>query len=87
MATKTICKACFIAASLTIGSDISAQAMEFTEHFNGAMRIDGNSTWISAEGEITADSPAVFERFLSGATTRCYYSPAPVHEKPSIVFV
>jgi hypothetical protein len=28
---------------------------------------DGNSSWISAEGEITAETPAAFERFLDDA--------------------
>ena len=45
-----------------------ASPMVFAEHFNGAMRIDGNSTWISAEGEITNQTPADFEKFLATAT-------------------
>ena len=45
----------------------AARSMEFTQHFDGAMRMDGNSTWISADGEITADTPAAFEAFLENA--------------------
>jgi hypothetical protein len=45
-----------------------SRAMEFAERFNGAVRIDGNSMWISAEGEITSETPAAFEKFLANAT-------------------
>ncbi|SDH22582.1 hypothetical protein [Bosea robiniae] len=41
-----------------------ASAMEFSEHFNGAARIDSESTWIYADGEITAETPAQFEAFI-----------------------
>src|SRR5271156_4786863 len=49
---------------ITFSGVNAVRSMEFAEHSNGAMRIDGNSTWISAEGEITAETPAAFERFL-----------------------
>lgn len=42
----------------------TASAIEFSEHFNGAMRADAESTWIYADGEITEDTPAKFEEFL-----------------------
>jgi hypothetical protein len=57
-----------VVLSLSFVAPVSAAPMEFAEHFNGAMRIDGNSAWISAEGEITAETPAAFERFLANAS-------------------
>jgi hypothetical protein len=57
-----------IALLLNLTATVAAEPMVFAEQFNGAMRIDGNSTWISAEGEITPDTPATFEKFLTTAT-------------------
>lgn len=53
---------------LGVGTKAQSEPMRFAEHFNGAMRIDGNSTWISAEGEITAETPELLEKFLSTVT-------------------
>jgi hypothetical protein len=53
---------------LVVGGKAQSEPMKFAHHFNGAMRIDGKSTWISAEGEITAETPEVFEKFLSSTT-------------------
>lgn len=55
-------------ASLLLIFPTQSFSMELAEQFNGAMRIDGDSMWISAEGEITNDTPAAFEKFLSTAT-------------------
>jgi hypothetical protein len=41
-------------------------ALDFSEHFNGAMRVDGESTWIYAEGNFEAGDAEKFERFLDG---------------------
>lgn len=41
-------------------------ALDFSEHFNGAMRIDGDSTWIYLEGAIETGDAEKFERFLEG---------------------
>ena len=41
-------------------------ALEFSEHFNGAMRIDGESTWIYAEGNFEVGDAEKFEAFLEG---------------------
>lgn len=41
-----------------------ASAMEFSEQFNGAARMDSESNWIYGEGQITAETPAQFEEFL-----------------------
>jgi len=54
-------------AMITLGGVNAACSMEFAQHYDGALRMDGNSTWISAEGEITAETPAAFERFLNDA--------------------
>lgn len=54
--------------SLSFAAPAAAGPMEFAEHYNGAMRVDGNSAWISAEGEITPETPAAFEKFLASAT-------------------
>ena len=43
---------------------VAASPMTFALHYNGAMRVDGRSSWISAEGEITNDTPAEFEKFV-----------------------
>src|SRR5258708_40075135 len=61
-------KYAIIMLSLSFGTPVEAGPMEFAEHFNGAMRIDGHSAWISAEGEITAETPAAFEKFLEHAS-------------------
>ena len=54
-------------AMITLGGVNAACSMEFAQHYDGALRMDGNSTRISAEGEITAETPAAFERFLNDA--------------------
>jgi len=52
----------------SIPADIpGGHPMEFAEHQNGAMRIDGNSSWISADGRITETTPETFEKFLQDA--------------------
>ena len=61
-------KYAIVILSLGFATPVAAGPMEFAEHHNGAMRVDGNSAWISAEGEITADTPAAFERFLANAS-------------------
>ena len=61
-------KYAIVMLSLSFGTPVAAGPMEFAEHFNGAMRIDGNSAWISAEGEITAETPAAFEKVLENAS-------------------
>ncbi len=54
--------------TVELHTDVPAgRPMEFAEHENGAMRIDGYSSWISAEGEITADTPTAFVTFLQDA--------------------
>jgi hypothetical protein len=50
-------KYAIVMLSLSFSTPVAAGPMEFAEHFNGAMRVDGNSAWISAEGEITAETP------------------------------
>lgn len=54
--------------SVCVAASVTAAPMEFAEHFNGAMRIDRNSSWISAQGEITAETPAALEKFLASST-------------------
>jgi hypothetical protein len=49
-------------AAVTAGSP-----MEFAEHQDGRMRIDGNSSWISADGVIAAETTDAFEKFLQDA--------------------
>jgi hypothetical protein len=66
--TKSLLMVLVVAVSLLGVFGAPCVAMEFTEHFNGAMRIDNESTWISAEGEITATSPQDFEKFLNSAS-------------------
>lgn len=44
----------------------AAAALDFSDHFNGAMRIDGESTWIAAEGTFEDGDASKFERFLEG---------------------
>src|SRR5882672_3949688 len=61
-------KHAIIMLSLSFAAPVAAGPMEFTEHYNGAMRVDGNSAWISAEGEITSETPAAFEKFLANAS-------------------
>jgi hypothetical protein len=46
-------------ASVTAGPP-----MTFAEHNDGAMRIDGNSSWISADGVIAAETADAFEKFF-----------------------
>jgi hypothetical protein len=41
--------------------------MTFAEHIDNAMRIDGNSSWISADGVIAAETADAFEKFLQDA--------------------
>jgi hypothetical protein len=41
--------------------------MTFAEHNDGTMRIDGNSSWISADGVIAAETADAFEKFLQDA--------------------
>ncbi|UDL90472.1 hypothetical protein LGH82_03660 [Mesorhizobium sp. PAMC28654] len=43
-------------------SEVSA--LEFSAHFNGAARIDGESTWIYADGPIELHDTEKFEKFL-----------------------
>jgi hypothetical protein len=49
-------------AAVTAGSP-----MEFAEHQDGRMRIDGNGSWISADGVIAAETADAFEKFLQDA--------------------
>ncbi len=53
-----------LTVSTFLPSNLSA--LDFSEHFNGAMRIDGESTWIYAEGNFEAGDAKKFERFLDG---------------------
>jgi hypothetical protein len=65
---KTLLSSMWVAALVVFSvSAASSTEMEFAQHSDGAMRVDGNSTWISAEGSIVAATPAVFERFLDNA--------------------
>ncbi|WP_103875498.1 hypothetical protein [Bosea lathyri] len=57
-----------VGATLAVMGCGTASAMEFSEHFNGATRVDAESTWIYADGEITDETPAKFEEFLKTAT-------------------
>jgi len=54
-------------AMITLSGVNATCSMEFAQHYDGAMRMDGNSTWISADGEITAETLSAFERFLNDA--------------------
>ena len=44
----------------------AVSAMDFSAHFNGAMRIDNESSWIYADGQIEVGDTEKFEKFLSG---------------------
>ncbi len=46
----------------------TVSALDFSDHFNGAMRIDGESTWIYAEGNFEEGDAEKFEKFLGGRT-------------------
>src|SRR5208282_1013425 len=58
-----------------IGPGGASRPMEFAEHQDGRARIDSSSTWISADGEITADTPAAFEKFLDPASNQALIFP------------
>jgi hypothetical protein len=49
----------------TLTSATASNALEFSQHFNGAMRIDGESTWIYAEGTFESGDTEKFEAFLA----------------------
>ncbi|MDE0927120.1 MAG: hypothetical protein OR997_08710 [Methylophilaceae bacterium] len=53
-----------LALTLLISLFSKANALEFSEHFDGAMRIDGESTWIHADGTFEKGDSKKFERFL-----------------------
>lgn len=55
-----------LAAGLLVVTPLDASALDFSEHFNGAMRIDGESTWFYAEGQIEVGDTERFETFLEG---------------------
>jgi hypothetical protein len=46
---------------------VAGPPMTFAEHLDGTARIDGNSSWISADGVITPETADAFEKFLQNA--------------------
>lgn len=51
---------------LTLYASLDARALEFSNQSNGAMRIDGESNWIYAEGAFEPGDAAKFEEYLRG---------------------
>lgn len=66
--TKTVFHSTMMALflSFTTLCPFEVSALDFSKHFNGAMRIDGDSTWIYLEGVIETGDAEKFERFLEG---------------------
>lgn len=58
-------KMLLLALLSSLASTFTANAqLVFSQHFNGAMRIDSNSTWIYVEGEIASGDAKRFKEFL-----------------------
>lgn len=58
-------KMLFLLLLSSLASTFTANAqLVFSQHFNGAMRIDSNSTWIYVEGEIASGDAKRFKEFL-----------------------
>lgn len=66
--TKTVFHSTILTLFLSFNTlcPFEVNALDFSEHFNGAARIDGDSTWIYLEGTIETGDAEKFERFLQG---------------------
>jgi hypothetical protein len=56
----------FLVLMLAVFKPSMVIALEFSDHYNGAMRIDGESSWIYVEGEFEIGDGKRFEEFLEG---------------------